>query len=116
MSATATVRVHPRTRDALRRLAAAHATTIPEVLREVVQRAEDDELLGGMEGTSPVWPPTPSGPRAIRLRWQRGTSRCSTGSTTIRGSRRFAEVEAATLIELRHRLHLLTRPPTREAR
>lgn len=50
MSATATVRVHPQTRDALRRLAAAHATTIPEVLREVVQRAEDDELLGGMEG------------------------------------------------------------------
>ena len=43
MSATATVRVHPQTRDALRRLAAAHATTIPEVLREVVQRAEDDE-------------------------------------------------------------------------
>ena len=49
MSATATVRVHPQTRDALRRLAAAHATTIPEVLRQVVQRAEDDELLGGME-------------------------------------------------------------------
>ena len=50
MSATATVRVHPQTRDALRRLAAAHATTIPEVLREVVQRAEDDELLHEMEG------------------------------------------------------------------
>ena len=29
---------------------------------------------------------------------------------------RFGEVEAATLIELCHRLHLLTRPPTREAR
>ncbi|MHB8506981.1 MAG: hypothetical protein ACYDEN_14890 [Acidimicrobiales bacterium] len=50
MPATATVRVHPHTRDALRRLAAARAITIPEVLREVVQRAEDDELLGGMEG------------------------------------------------------------------
>jgi hypothetical protein len=49
MPATATVRVHPQTREALRRLAAAHATTIPEVLREVVARAEDDELLVGME-------------------------------------------------------------------
>lgn len=49
MSATATVRVHAETRDALRRLAVARATTIPEVLREMVQRAEDDELLGGME-------------------------------------------------------------------
>lgn len=49
MPATATVRVHLQTREALRRLAAARATTIPEVLREVVQRAEDDELLSGME-------------------------------------------------------------------
>ncbi len=49
MPATATVRVYPQTRDALRRLAEAHATTIPDVLREVVQRAEDDELLSGME-------------------------------------------------------------------
>lgn len=37
---------------AYRRLAAARATTIPEVLRELVQRAEDDELLGGMEADS----------------------------------------------------------------
>ncbi|MGH2873220.1 MAG: hypothetical protein ACRDL5_12255 [Solirubrobacteraceae bacterium] len=49
MPTTATVRVHPQTQEALRRLAAAHATTIPEVLRELVARAEDDELLSGVE-------------------------------------------------------------------
>jgi hypothetical protein len=59
-AATATVRVHRQTREALRRLAAAHATTIPDVLREVVQRAEDDELLSGMEGDFARLPADPA--------------------------------------------------------
>ncbi len=45
MSATASIRVHPDTRDALRRLSGRRGQTIPEVVRELARSAEEDQLL-----------------------------------------------------------------------
>lgn len=45
MSATASIRVHPDTRDALRRLSGRRGQTIPEVVRELATSAEENQLL-----------------------------------------------------------------------
>jgi predicted DNA-binding protein len=42
---TASIRVHPETRDALRRLSGQRGQTIPEVVRELALSAEEDQLL-----------------------------------------------------------------------
>lgn len=45
MSVTASIRVHPETRDALRRLSGRRGQTIPEVVRELASSAEEEQLL-----------------------------------------------------------------------
>lgn len=45
MNVTSSIRVHPETRDALRRLSGRRGQTIPEVVRDLAQSAEEDQLL-----------------------------------------------------------------------
>jgi hypothetical protein len=46
--ATTTVRVHPQTRDAISRLSKQRGKSTPDLLDELVTRAEQDQLLDAM--------------------------------------------------------------------
>jgi predicted transcriptional regulator len=47
MSETTTIRVRRETRDRLNRLASARGVSAPELIGQLVDRAEDDELFVG---------------------------------------------------------------------
>ena len=47
MSETTTIRVRRETRDRLNRLASARGLSAPELIGQLVDRAEDDELFAG---------------------------------------------------------------------
>jgi predicted transcriptional regulator len=47
MSETTTIRVGRQTRDRLNRLASARGVSAPELIGQLVDRAEDDELFAG---------------------------------------------------------------------
>jgi hypothetical protein len=49
MAATATVRVHPETRDRLKRLGRDRGLSTPDLLEALARRAEDDQLLADHE-------------------------------------------------------------------
>jgi hypothetical protein len=48
MTPTVTVRAYPETREAIKRLAEKTGLSAADVLAMLVRRAEEDELLGGM--------------------------------------------------------------------